>query len=208
MCPRRSSGPTLRGGSPGLIFNVIHFLMSSRTPLFVQPNHILEATVLGGSRERCSIPRTPLLPQPDHILEATVLGGSRERCSIPRAARGVVLMVNEYNTSKMCPGCLTKTSEDKERRIRSCKNFKIGNPGESCRLHPEKPEFEMDRAWPAGSMRCGSGELVRIVGDACSTGNISQKLPLVLSVGYERDIKPARDCRIQEAGLSHSRILV
>ena len=74
------------------------------------------------------------------------------RASAPRkamiremASRGVVLMVGEYNTSKKCPGCLEDTVEDKERRIRSCKNFKVGSPEESCRLHPLTPEFEMDR---------------------------------------------------------------
>ena len=61
------------------------------------------------------------------------------------ASRGVVLMVDEYNTSKKCPGCGEDTVEDKERRIRSCKNFKIGSPEESCRLHRLTPEFEMDR---------------------------------------------------------------
>ena len=74
------------------------------------------------------------------------------RASAPRkaliremASRGVVLMVNEHNTSKKCPGCGEDTVEDKERRIRSCKNFKIGSPEESCRLHRLTPEFEMDR---------------------------------------------------------------
>lgn len=61
------------------------------------------------------------------------------------ANRGVVLMVDEYNTSKKCPGCKEDTVEDKERRIRSCKNCKVGSPGESCRLHCLTPEFEMDR---------------------------------------------------------------
>ncbi|CAM9400511.1 unnamed protein product [Sphacelaria rigidula] len=74
------------------------------------------------------------------------------RASAPRkakiremASRGVVLMVDEHNTSKKCPGCFEDTVEDKERRIRSCKNFKVGSPGESCRLHPLTSEFEMDR---------------------------------------------------------------
>lgn len=74
------------------------------------------------------------------------------RASAPRkamiremASRGVVLMVEEYNTSKKCPGCKEDTVEDKERRIRSCKNFKVGSPEESCRLHRLTPEFEMDR---------------------------------------------------------------
>lgn len=74
------------------------------------------------------------------------------RASAPRkamirelASRGVVLMVDEYNTSKKCPGCKEDTVEDKERRIRSCKNFKVGSPEESCRLHRLTPEFEMDR---------------------------------------------------------------
>ncbi|CAM9681554.1 unnamed protein product [Ectocarpus sp. 13 AM-2016] len=51
------------------------------------------------------------------------------RASAPRkamiremASRGVVLMVNEYNTSKKCPGCFGDTIEDKERRTRSCTN--------------------------------------------------------------------------------------
>ncbi|CAN0342496.1 unnamed protein product [Pylaiella littoralis] len=74
------------------------------------------------------------------------------RASAPRKAmiremaiRRVVLMVDEYNTSKKCPGCLGDTVEDKERRTRSCKNFKVGNPEGSCKLHPLTPEFEMDR---------------------------------------------------------------
>lgn len=74
------------------------------------------------------------------------------RASAPRkaliremASRGVVLMVNEHNTSKKCPGCFKDTVEDKERRIRSCTNFKVGSPEESCRLHPLTPVFEMDR---------------------------------------------------------------
>jgi hypothetical protein len=57
------------------------------------------------------------------------------RASAPRkamirelASRGVVLMVDENNTSKKCPGCKEDTVEDKERRIRSCKNFKVGSP--------------------------------------------------------------------------------
>ena len=74
------------------------------------------------------------------------------RASAPRkamiremASRGVVLMVDENNTSKKCPGCKEVTVEDKQRRIRSCKNFKVGSPEESCRLHRLTPEFEMDR---------------------------------------------------------------
>ena len=74
------------------------------------------------------------------------------RASAPRkamvremASRGVVLMVDEYNTSKKCPGCKADTVENKERRIRSCTNFKVGSPEESCRLHRLTPEFEMDR---------------------------------------------------------------
>lgn len=35
-------------------------------------------------------------------------------------------MVDEHNTSKRCPGCFEDTVEDKERRIRSCRNFKVG----------------------------------------------------------------------------------
>ncbi|AAR26975.1 FirrV-1-M1 [Feldmannia irregularis virus a] len=69
----------------------------------------------------------------------------RKRLIREMAARGVVLMVNEYNTSKQCPGCLEDTVEDKERRIRSCINFKVGSPEESCRLHPLTPVLEMDR---------------------------------------------------------------
>ena len=74
------------------------------------------------------------------------------RASAPRkamiremASRGIVLMVGEHNTSKKCPGCLGDTVEDKERRIRSCRNFKVGSPEESCRLHPLTQEFQMDR---------------------------------------------------------------
>ena len=74
------------------------------------------------------------------------------RASAPRkamiremASRGVVLMVHEHYTSKKCPGCFEDTVEDKERRTRSCRNFKVGYPEESCRLHPLTPEFEMDR---------------------------------------------------------------
>ncbi|CAM9207965.1 unnamed protein product [Pylaiella littoralis] len=83
------------------------------------------------------------------------------RASAPRkamiramAARGIVLMVNEYNTSKKCPGCFEDTYEDRERRIRSCKNFKIGSPEESCRLHPLTAEYEMDRD-DVGSINIG-----------------------------------------------------
>lgn len=74
------------------------------------------------------------------------------RASAPRkamiremASRGLVLMVGEHNTSKKCPGCLGDTVEDKQRRTRSCRNFSIGNPEESCRLHPLTQEFQMDR---------------------------------------------------------------
>ena len=74
------------------------------------------------------------------------------RASAPRkamiremASRGVVLMVGEHNTSKKCPGCLGDTVEDKQGRTRSCRNFSIGNPEESCRLHPLAEEFHMDR---------------------------------------------------------------
>lgn len=74
------------------------------------------------------------------------------RASAPRkamiremASRGVVLKVGEHNTSKKCPGCLGDAVEDKERRIRSCRNFKVGSPEESCRLHPLTQEFQMDR---------------------------------------------------------------
>jgi len=51
------------------------------------------------------------------------------------ASRGVVLMVNEYNTSKKCPGCKVNLVEDKERRVRSCTNFKVGSPENSCKLN-------------------------------------------------------------------------
>ncbi|CAN0207791.1 unnamed protein product [Pylaiella littoralis] len=83
------------------------------------------------------------------------------RASAPRkamiramAARGIVLMVNEYNTSKKCPGCFEDTYEDRERRIRGCKNFKIGSPEESYRLHPLTAEYEMDRD-DVGSINIG-----------------------------------------------------
>lgn len=93
----------------------------------------------------------------DEVTKVMLFGkasfrAQRGRASAPRkalirnmAARGVVLMVDEYNTSKKCPGCKEDLVEDKERRVRSCTNFKIGSPGESCRLHPHIPVFEMDR---------------------------------------------------------------
>ncbi|CAN0373923.1 unnamed protein product [Pylaiella littoralis] len=84
------------------------------------------------------------------------------RASAPRkamiramAARGIVLMVNEYKTSKKCPGCFEDTYEDGERRIRSCKNFKIGSLEEFCRLHPLTAEYEMDRD-DVGSINIGT----------------------------------------------------
>ncbi|CAM9522063.1 unnamed protein product [Laminaria digitata] len=93
------------------------------------------------------------------------------RASAPRkamiremASRGVVLMVDERNTSKKCPGCLEDTVEDKERRIRSCKNFKVGSPEESCRLHPLTPEFEMDRD-DVGSINIGMRGFGRLLGE-------------------------------------------
>ena len=74
------------------------------------------------------------------------------RASAPRkpliremASRGVVLMVDESNTSKKCPGCKMNLTEDKERRIRSCKNFNIESPGNSCKLNSVENEYEMDR---------------------------------------------------------------
>lgn len=73
-------------------------------------------------------------------------------------------MVNEYNTSKMCPGCLTQTSEDKLRRVRCCTNFKYGSPGESCRLHPYEAEFEMDRD-EVGSVNIGLRGVPLLVGE-------------------------------------------
>lgn len=92
------------------------------------------------------------------------------RASAPRkaliremASRGVVLMVDEYNTSKKCPGCGADTVEDKERRIRSCKNFKIGSPEESCRLHRLTPEFEMDRD-DVGSTNIGMRGFGKLLG--------------------------------------------
>jgi hypothetical protein len=92
------------------------------------------------------------------------------RASAPRkalirqmASRGVVLMVYEYNTSKKCPGCGEDTVEDKERRIRSCKNFKVGSPEESCRLHRLTPEFEMDRD-DVGSTNIGMRGFGKLLG--------------------------------------------
>jgi len=74
------------------------------------------------------------------------------RASAPRksmiremASRGVVLMVNEYNTSKKCPGCKVNLVEDKERRVRSCTNFKVESPENSCKLNSVEKEYEMDR---------------------------------------------------------------
>ena len=92
------------------------------------------------------------------------------RASAPRkaliremASRGVVLMVDEYNTSKKCPGCREDTIEDKERRIRSCRNFKVGSPNESCRLHRLTPEFEMDRD-DVGSTNIGMRGFGKLLG--------------------------------------------
>ncbi|CAM9531290.1 unnamed protein product, partial [Pylaiella littoralis] len=74
------------------------------------------------------------------------------RASAPRksmiremASRGVVLMVKEYNTSKKCPGCKVDLVEDKERRIRSCINFNVGSPENSCKLNSVEKEYDMDR---------------------------------------------------------------
>ena len=74
------------------------------------------------------------------------------RASAPRksmiremASRGVVLMVDEFNTSKQCPGCKMNLTEDKERRIRSCKNFNVESPENSCKLNSVSKEYEMDR---------------------------------------------------------------
>lgn len=74
------------------------------------------------------------------------------RASAPRksmiremGSRGLVLMVNEYNTSKKCPGCKVNLVEDKERRVRSCKNFKVGSPETSCKLNSVEKGYEMDR---------------------------------------------------------------
>jgi len=74
------------------------------------------------------------------------------RASAPRksmvremASRGVVLMVNEYNTSKKCPGCKVNLVEDKERRVRSCTNFKVGSPENSCKLNSVETKYDMDR---------------------------------------------------------------
>ena len=61
------------------------------------------------------------------------------------ASRGIVLMVSEYNTSKKCPGCKVNLVEDKERRVRSCTNFDVESPENSCKLNSVEKEYEMDR---------------------------------------------------------------
>ncbi|CAN0291078.1 unnamed protein product, partial [Scytosiphon promiscuus] len=77
---------------------------------------------------------------------------TKGRASAPRKVmiremetRGVVLTVREHHTSKKCPGCFEDTVEDKERRMRSCRNVQVGYPEEACRLHPLTREFDMDR---------------------------------------------------------------